>query len=79
MSKRTPEVDRVDFLAGQVHALVSFALAAATTHREPLLLRAEYEKSSQTGLAKMEMSPASDRAVAGFQDVTRRILSILEG
>jgi hypothetical protein len=75
---RPPEVDRVDFLTGQLHALRCFSIALAELHRSPELQH-EAEASFQYGLASMEMKPASDKAVAGFQDVADVIRRSLQG
>jgi hypothetical protein len=69
MAHRTPEVDRVDFLSGEVHVIPSFAYALAKLHPERALLKDHFEASFQITLAKLEMSQASDQIVAGFQHV----------
>jgi hypothetical protein len=77
MAERTTDVDRLDFLVGQIQALTSFALAAAATHAEPSLLKKHFERSSQVALAKIEMTLAGEKTIAGFQHVTNEISSIL--
>ena len=47
MAQRTAEVDRVDFLAGEIHALKSFALVVAATHPNREILMEHFEGSSQ--------------------------------
>jgi hypothetical protein len=73
------ERERADYIGGRVQALLAFALAAAATHPERDLLRVHFEKSSQALLAGIEVTLASDKAVEGFQEVTQKILSILQG
>jgi hypothetical protein len=75
MSRSTDE--RVAFLSGQVHALVSFALAVAQSFPDRALLRQEFESASQGGLAKLENSLTSDRSILGFQDVAEKIQTTL--
>ena len=68
---------RPDFIAGEVHALLVFALAAANAHPNRELLAAEFYSASQQGLAKTESLPVSDATVAGFQFVTTKIAGML--
>jgi hypothetical protein len=79
MSRHAPEVQRVDFIAGEVHALLCFALAVSTAFSDRDLLCHQFEKTSQVGLAKLETSLVGDKTVAGFQDVCGRILGALQG
>jgi hypothetical protein len=57
MSKRSAEVGRVDFLAGEIHALLSFAAAISKTHPNPALIRVHCQAAFQVGLAKIEAMP----------------------
>jgi hypothetical protein len=75
---RTSEIDRVDFLAGEIHALLSFVLAVAGTHPNRTLLKQHFEASSQVALAKIEMSEASDKTVSGFQYIAKEISTMFE-
>ena len=69
--------ERTFFVAGQVHALVSFALALARTHPDRELLLRAFEKSSQEGLAKAEIALTSEQVIVGFQDTAAKILQVL--
>jgi hypothetical protein len=77
MTQSSADVQRVDFLVGQVQALASFALAVAATHAEPSLLKKHFERSSQVGLAKIETTLAGEKTIAGFQHVMKEIFAIL--
>ncbi len=70
-------LDRVAFMAGEIHALLCFALAVAESHPNRQTLKNEFEAASQSGLAKIETTLASDKTVAGFQEVSDRILRLL--
>jgi hypothetical protein len=65
------------FLVGQVQALMCFAFAVAESHPNRSLLAGQFETASQVGLAKIEMTLASDQTVAGFQDAAGKLLRIL--
>ena len=77
MAKRPAEVDRLDFLIGQVLALKSFALAATATHAEHALLKKHFEMASQVALAKIEATLTSDKTIRGFQSVVDEIFAVL--
>jgi hypothetical protein len=62
----TEETDRLDFVVGEVHALLAFALAFAKTHRSAALA-ALFHTASQVALADLETRPATDGVVEGFQ------------
>jgi hypothetical protein len=48
------DADRLDYLAGQVHALLTFACAAIEAHPDPLLLRRKFERLQEIALSKTE-------------------------
>lgn len=60
------ETDRLDFVVGEVHALLSFAMALATTHRSAAFA-AHFDAASQVALADLETRPAADGVIEGFQ------------
>lgn len=74
MARKSPSRD---FLAGEIHALLTFALAAANAHPDRDLLASHFHRASQTGLAKTEALPVSDDVIAGFQFVATRIAGML--
>ena len=77
MSTRTPEVNRVDFLSGEIHALFSFALAVAKTHSDREVLAAHFEGASQAALAHIEPTSASDSTISGFRFVADQLLATI--
>jgi hypothetical protein len=77
MSLSTDE--RVAFLSGQVHALVSFGMAVAQSLPDQAPLRQEFESASQGALAKLENSLTSDQSISGFQDAAGKLLTALSG
>lgn len=69
--------ERCAFLSGQVHALISFALATVETHPNKAALKHEFEMSSQVALARLENALTIDKAIEGFQDAAGRLLAQL--
>jgi hypothetical protein len=72
------EAARSDFLAGEVHALLAFALAVARAHPNPAALLAQFLAAEQAGLARLETQLALDELVEGYQFVTDRLRVVLE-
>ena len=70
--------DRTFFLAGEMHALVSFALALAECHPDKELLKHEFAACSQSSLASLENSLTSDKALDGFHGVVAKIQTMLD-
>jgi hypothetical protein len=62
----TEETYRLDFVVGEVHALLSFSLALAKTHPSAALA-AQFHAASQVALADLETRPATDAVIEGFQ------------
>ena len=71
------EIARAASMAGRIQALMCFALTVAEIYPDRPLLRKAFEIASQVGLAKIEMTLASERTVDGYQDVVGKILQIL--
>jgi hypothetical protein len=59
------EADRIDYLAGQVHALLTFACAMIEAHREPMLLEQKFERLQQLALSKTEPVAVKDAFLDG--------------
>ncbi len=76
MAKRTKRDTDGDVarLAGEVHALVTFAqsLACAVTVNQSV--EAHFRVAEQVGLAKIEGLPITDRTIEGYQSVVKAIL-----
>ena len=73
VTEPTPE-----FVSGQVHALLAFALAIAKAFPDRPLLAAHFHAASQTGLAKIEPLLVSDDVARGFQTVSSQVSRALE-
>jgi hypothetical protein len=72
-----PRTVSPDYISGEVHALLMFALAAANAHPDRDLLAQHFYATSQQGLARLEATTVSDKTVDGFQFVVKRILDQL--
>lgn len=59
--------EKLEFLAGQVHALVSFAGAAIITHPNPTALRSEIDRLHQVALAMSESRLVSEAYIDGLK------------
>jgi len=67
------DAERLDFLAGQVHALMGFAQAVISTHHAPERLARHLDSIGQMALARAEGTLVSDDYVDGVQDVQNRL------
>lgn len=63
------------FMAGQIHALVSFALACIHTHPAPGALRVMLEKTLDAANARALPEPVEDDYLEGLADTGGRLLS----
>lgn len=48
------EAERLDYLAGQVHALLAFACASIEAHPSPQILRQQFGRIEQIALSQVE-------------------------
>ena len=67
------EVRRVDFVAGQVHSLIGFALAMVNTHPDPTNLQAHLEKADLAAVSVAGGKFVSDDFLKGMEDVAVRL------
>ena len=65
------------FLAGQIHALLTFAQVLAMNHPNPRQLLSEFEAAEQVGLANTENQLANERLVEGYQFAVGQIRKAL--
>ena len=72
---RTPEVDRLDRVLGNVLALKAAVLALIATHPNAEEFRGELEGATQISLAKLEPTQASTPMIEGFQDMATSLQS----
>jgi hypothetical protein len=66
------------FIAGQVHALVTFAQVLASLHPDRDALLVHFSAAEQIGLAKVENQLASPFLVKGYQDAIDHIRRAIE-
>jgi len=72
---RTPEVERLDFVVGQMLALAAVVKALIKSHPNAAKLAEEMEGATQIQLAKLENERrASDKMIKGFQSARRKLL-----
>jgi hypothetical protein len=69
--------EKIEFLGGQVHALMGFATALITSHQNLALLAEHLEKAGEINLATAESMPISDTYVEGVLDVKDRLRNIV--
>lgn len=70
------DAERLEYLAGQVHALTTFAAAVITSHPARGRLRAEFQRVEQMALALSESQATSEVYLDG-QRATNESLSAL--
>ena len=70
--------EKLEFLAGQVHALVGFSLAAINTHPGLASLARHLELVEKSSLARVEASAVTEDYVDGLRDVFDRLKTGLE-
>ena len=69
---------KVDFLGGQVKALMNFAAVLITTHPSPKLLKQDFEAAELVGQAMVEGQTVSDEFLQGMRDVNDQIVIALK-
>ena len=72
------ETEKIEFLAGRVHALLGFATAVITSHPNVALLAQQLEKIGELNLATAESQLVSDEYVEGVLDVKNRLKNTVE-
>jgi hypothetical protein len=65
--------EKIEFLAGEVHALMGFATAIVMTHPDISELAEQIEQTAQANLALAEGSVVPDEFVEGVQHIWDRI------
>jgi hypothetical protein len=63
------ESEKIEFLAGQVHALMGFTTAVVLSHPNVPLLAKGIETVAQANLALAEGIAVTDRYIDGIQDI----------
>jgi len=72
------DVRLVDFLAGQVHSLVGFALAVVNTHPDPANLQAHLESADVAATRIAGGAHVSNDFLKGMEDVATRLRASVE-
>jgi hypothetical protein len=70
--------EKIEFLAGRVHALLGFATAVITSHPNPSILAQHLEKIGEINLARAESETVSDDYVEGVLDIKNRLKRAVE-
>jgi hypothetical protein len=65
--------ERIQFIGGQVLALMHFATVLINTHPNRASLRKHFEFVKQVGLAKVEGQPVPDAYLDGMNEVHEQI------
>jgi len=73
-----PEDTRTDYIAGQVHGLIAFALAVISSHHDPANLEAHLASVSFAAGARAGAEPVSEDFLEGMEDVAGRLRKIAE-
>jgi hypothetical protein len=69
----TRDSENVQFLAGQVHALVGFGIAIINTHRSPAELSQHIEAAEHVTLAHVESALVVEDFLEGVRNVFDRL------
>ena len=65
--------EKLDFLGGQVHALMGFALAAIKAHHDLAKFAWHFDSVGKTTLKRVEATLTSESYVDGVKDVQDRL------
>jgi hypothetical protein len=68
---------RTDFIAGQVHGLIAFALAIVATHPNPAALEEQLKTADLVATAKAGAEPVSEDFLDGMADVSWRLADLV--
>jgi hypothetical protein len=72
------EREKIEFLAGEVHALMGFATAVVLSHSDLSLLASKIEEVSQANLARAEGESVTDSYVDGVLEIWDRLRGALQ-
>jgi hypothetical protein len=76
--RRMTDSEKIEFLAGRVHALLGFATAVITSHPNPSILAQHLEKIGEINLARAESETVSDDYVEGVLDIKNQLKRAVE-
>jgi hypothetical protein len=72
------ESEKIEFLGGQVHALMGFAIAVITSHPTPAVLALHVDRMAEINLANAESTAVVETYIDGVLDVKDRLKSATE-
>ena len=67
------EANRLDFVSGQVHALIGLMLVMARAHPHPAALLQQLDVMELAATARAESEPVSDTFLGGLRDPIGRV------
>ncbi len=76
MPSEQRRIQNLDFIAGQVHALLAFALASVHAHPNLTLLSIHISRAEQGALGRTEATTVSDDFLDGEIDVFERLKAV---
>jgi hypothetical protein len=71
-------MDKIDFMSGQIKALINFATAVIQSHPSPEILRHHFETIARADPTSPEGLSISEAHVDGIADIDRQIAIALE-
>jgi hypothetical protein len=71
-------MDKIDFMSGQIKALLNFATAVIRSHPSPAILRHQFEAIARAEPNSPEGLSLSEAYVDGIADIDRQIAIVLE-
>jgi tRNA U38,U39,U40 pseudouridine synthase TruA len=71
-------MDKIDFMNGQIKALMNFATAVIRSHPSPDILRHQFETIARAEPSSPEGLSLSEAYVDGVADIDRQIAIVLE-
>ena len=69
---------RLDYVIGQVTSLKAFCISVIVAHPNPAELLKHFARASETTIAKMLPTPASEAMVEGIESINRDLLRVLQ-
>jgi hypothetical protein len=71
--------DKMNFISGEVQALLTFAVVIAKNCRAAPEVFSEFQQKEQERIAEVEMLLVGDEFLKGFQFASEKIRTALEG
>lgn len=71
------DADRLNYLAGQVHTLLTFAGAIIKAHENPLILKDQFLRLDQVALSQSEATTVQEAYLEGQRDMVKSLCALL--